>query len=172
MLSLCDLCWIVLWSRDLDVLRAQRIIGFFYLNFPQIIKVGKSDDMECIHLDQSESGFFKRKLDQIANQLEHLKSESGSVLTRMSLGRGYLEILVSGSCNQTAIDKSIEQSKPSLRYQSEWSASGGGSFGLQSKIGLRWNGMNNISNFRIQIGNNNNNNNNSIYLYTIIWNTA
>ena len=75
--------------------------------------------MECIHLDQSESGFFKRKLDQIANQLEHLKSESGSVLTRMSLGRGYLEILVSGSCNQTAIDKSIEQSKPSLRYQSE-----------------------------------------------------
>ena len=29
-------------SRDLDVLLAQRIIGFFYLNYPQINQVGKS----------------------------------------------------------------------------------------------------------------------------------
>ena len=56
-----------------------------------------------------------------------------------------LRLLISGSCNQTiktAIDKSIDQngkkkSKTSLKYQSERSASGGGSFGLQSKIGLR-----------------------------------
>ena len=30
----------VLCSRDLDVLRAQRIIGFFYPNYPQITEVG------------------------------------------------------------------------------------------------------------------------------------
>ena len=51
-----------------------------------------------------------------------------------------LRLLISGSCNQTIknlIDKSIDQMETSLRYQSERSASGGGSFGLQSKIGLR-----------------------------------
>ena len=42
MFSLRDLRF-VLCSRDLDVLRAQRIIGFFYLNYPQIDGVGKSD---------------------------------------------------------------------------------------------------------------------------------
>ena len=34
----------VLCSLDLDVQRAQRIIGF-YLNYPQISEVGKSDHM-------------------------------------------------------------------------------------------------------------------------------
>ena len=43
MLSLLDLRF-VLCSLDLDVLRAQRIM-FFYLNYPQINKVGKSDHM-------------------------------------------------------------------------------------------------------------------------------
>ena len=35
------------WSafRDLGVLRAQRLIGFFYLNYPQINEVGKTDHM-------------------------------------------------------------------------------------------------------------------------------
>ena len=36
-----------------------------------------------------------------------------------------------------------EQCKTSLRYRSKQSASGGGSFGLQSKIKLQWNGMKN-----------------------------
>ena len=45
-----------------------------------------------------------------------------------------------------------EQSKTSLRYQSERSASGGGWFGLQSKIRLRWNRMKNlIFDWRMQI---------------------
>ena len=44
MFSLCDLRF-VLWSLFLDVLRAQRIIGFFYLNFPQINEIGKSNHM-------------------------------------------------------------------------------------------------------------------------------
>ena len=35
----------VLCSRDLDVLRAQRIIGFFYLNYPQSNEVRISDHM-------------------------------------------------------------------------------------------------------------------------------
>ena len=39
MFSLRDLRF-VFCSRDLDVLRAQRIIGF-YLNYPQINEVGK-----------------------------------------------------------------------------------------------------------------------------------
>ena len=34
---------LVLCSRDLDILRAQRIIGFFYRNYPQINEVNKSD---------------------------------------------------------------------------------------------------------------------------------
>ena len=33
----------VLCSRDHDVLRVQRIIGFFSLDYPQINEVGKSD---------------------------------------------------------------------------------------------------------------------------------
>ena len=44
-----------------------------------------------------------------------------------------LRLLVSSSCNQTiknAIDKSIDE------MEFELSASGGGSFGLQSEIGL------------------------------------
>ena len=40
MFSLCDLCFL-LCSRDLDVLRTQRIIGFLYLHYPQINEVGK-----------------------------------------------------------------------------------------------------------------------------------
>ena len=42
MFSLRDLRF-VLCSRDLDVLRAQRIMGFFYLKYPQISEVGNSD---------------------------------------------------------------------------------------------------------------------------------
>ena len=42
MFSLRDLRF-VHCSRDLDVLRAQRIIGFFYPNYPQITEVRKSD---------------------------------------------------------------------------------------------------------------------------------
>ena len=45
-----DLCF-VLCSLDLDVLRAQRITGFFYLNYPEINEVGKSDPMECIAME-------------------------------------------------------------------------------------------------------------------------
>ena len=40
----------VIRSRDLDVLRAQRIMGFFHLNYPQINEVGKSDHTVKIHL--------------------------------------------------------------------------------------------------------------------------
>ena len=40
----------VIRSRDLDVLRAQRIMGFSYLNYPQINEVGKYDHMVKIHL--------------------------------------------------------------------------------------------------------------------------
>ena len=43
MFSLCDLRFVV-WSLFLDVLRAQRIIVFF-LNFPLINEVGKSNHM-------------------------------------------------------------------------------------------------------------------------------
>ena len=35
----------VFCSRDLDVLRARRIMGFFYLNYPQINEISKSDHM-------------------------------------------------------------------------------------------------------------------------------
>ena len=42
MFSLRDLRF-VRCSRDIDVLRAQRIIGFFNLNYPQINEVPKSD---------------------------------------------------------------------------------------------------------------------------------
>ena len=41
MLSLLDLHF-MLCSRDLNVIRTQRIIGF-YLNYPQMIEVRKSD---------------------------------------------------------------------------------------------------------------------------------
>ena len=44
MFSLRDLPF-MLCSRDLDVLRAQRIMGFFYLIYPQISEAGKSDDI-------------------------------------------------------------------------------------------------------------------------------
>ena len=44
MFSLRDLRF-VLRSRDLDVLRAQWIIGFFNLNYPQINAIGKSGHM-------------------------------------------------------------------------------------------------------------------------------
>ena len=44
MFSLRDLRF-VLRSRDLDILRAQRIVGF-YLNYPQINEVRKCDHME------------------------------------------------------------------------------------------------------------------------------
>ena len=43
MFSLRDLCF-VFCSRDLDVLRAQRL---FYLNYPQINEAGKSDHVVC-----------------------------------------------------------------------------------------------------------------------------
>ena len=42
MFSLRDLVF-VHCSLDLNVLRARRIIGFFYLNYPQINQVGNSD---------------------------------------------------------------------------------------------------------------------------------
>ena len=42
MFSLRDLCF-ALCPLELDVLRAQRIMGFSYLNYPQINEVGKSD---------------------------------------------------------------------------------------------------------------------------------
>ena len=52
----------------------------------------KSKDLEffvyvlgCIPFDQSESGFFNRKLDQIADPLEH-KIQKWICFTRMSLG--------------------------------------------------------------------------------------
>ena len=44
MLPLRDLPF-VLCSLEVDVLRAQRIIGFFYLYYPQINEVRKSDDI-------------------------------------------------------------------------------------------------------------------------------
>ena len=46
MFSLRDLRF-VRCSLNLDVLCAQRIIGFFYFNYPQINEVVKSDDMDC-----------------------------------------------------------------------------------------------------------------------------
>ena len=45
MFSLRDLHF-ALCSLDLDVLRAQRIIDFFYLGYPQINGVRKSDHMD------------------------------------------------------------------------------------------------------------------------------
>ena len=50
MFSLCDLRF-VFCSRDLDVLHAQRIIGF-YLNYPQINEVEKSDHV-LMHLHRT-----------------------------------------------------------------------------------------------------------------------
>ena len=47
MFSLRDLRF-ALCSRDLDVLRAQRIMGFFYLNYPQIEEAEKSNHMDVI----------------------------------------------------------------------------------------------------------------------------
>ena len=47
MFSLLDLRF-VLCSRDLHVLRAQRIIGFFNLNYPQINEVGKYDHVTTV----------------------------------------------------------------------------------------------------------------------------
>ena len=41
MFSLFMLC-----PHDVDVQRGQRIMGFFYLNYPQIIGVRKSDHMD------------------------------------------------------------------------------------------------------------------------------
>ena len=38
MFSLCDVHF-MLCSLDLNVLRAERIMGFFYLNYPQINEV-------------------------------------------------------------------------------------------------------------------------------------
>ena len=49
MFSLRDLRFVIC-SRDLDVLRAQRITGFFYLNYPQISVVGKSHQLVVIML--------------------------------------------------------------------------------------------------------------------------
>ena len=40
----------MLCSLDLDVQPAQRIMGFFYLNYPQSNKVRKSDHMEGCEL--------------------------------------------------------------------------------------------------------------------------
>ena len=40
----------VLCSRDLEVLRAQRIIGFLYLDYPQINEVVKAITWPCINL--------------------------------------------------------------------------------------------------------------------------
>ena len=48
MFSLLDLRF-ALCSRDLDILRAQRIIGF-YLNYPQINEIKVSDRMLIIEL--------------------------------------------------------------------------------------------------------------------------
>ena len=42
MFSLRDMRFL-LCSRDLDVLRVQRIMGFVYLNYTQMNEVGKSD---------------------------------------------------------------------------------------------------------------------------------
>ena len=47
MLSLCDLRF-ALCSLDLHVLRAQRIVGFLNLNYPQINEVGKSVHMDIV----------------------------------------------------------------------------------------------------------------------------
>ena len=47
MFSLRDLRF-VLCSREVDVLRAQRIIGFSYLYYPQIKEVGKPDHMDWL----------------------------------------------------------------------------------------------------------------------------
>ena len=47
MFSLRDLRFL-LCSRDLDVLRAQRIIGLFYLNYPQINEVRKCDRVDIV----------------------------------------------------------------------------------------------------------------------------
>ena len=45
MFSLHDLCF-VLCSLELDILRTQRIIGFFNHNYPQINEVRKSNQMD------------------------------------------------------------------------------------------------------------------------------
>ena len=46
MFSLRDLRFVLRCSRDLDELRTQRTISFFYVDYPQINEVGKSDHME------------------------------------------------------------------------------------------------------------------------------
>ena len=48
----------VLCSRDLHVLRAQRIIVFLYHNYPQINADGKSDHMDLV------AGYIVTKPDQ------------------------------------------------------------------------------------------------------------
>ena len=56
----CSIC-----SRDLDVLHAQRIIGFFILIYPQINEVGKSDHVALfcdVTSVASPSGSFEHRL--------------------------------------------------------------------------------------------------------------
>ena len=64
----------------------------------------------CIPFDQSESGFFNRKLDQIADQLEH------KIRKRICFHEVTLKLLVSGSCNQSRM-RSIDQMERTIQDQ-------------------------------------------------------
>ena len=88
----------------------------------------------CIPCDQSESGFFNRKLDQIADQLEHKIRKRICFHTEVPGSRlpwdFWSAVHVIKQSRMRSINRLIkwnEQSKTSLRYQSERSASGGGS---------------------------------------------
>ena len=60
MFSLRDLRF-ALCSRDLDVLRAQRIIGF-YSNYPQINEVETSDQIDSKYSEANEPALYERLL--------------------------------------------------------------------------------------------------------------
>ena len=60
MFSLCDLHFL-LCSHEPNILRAQRIVGFSYCNYPQINRVGKSDHMDVQPVHAASEGVWISK---------------------------------------------------------------------------------------------------------------
>ena len=112
------------------------------------LESNQGKDLGFIPFDQSESGFFNRKLDQIADQLEHKIGKWICFHTEVPGSRLPWEFWTAVHVIKQSIMRLInqlikwnKQSETSLRWKSEWSASGDGSFGLQSKMWLWWNRM-------------------------------
>ena len=70
MFSLRDLRFL-LSSLHRDELRAQRIIGFFNLNYPQFNEIGKSDPVQCNVLEFSLENNTLSHLQPLTRKPEH-----------------------------------------------------------------------------------------------------